>query len=273
MIEVAAATAAAGAGRELTETLARLPSIGLGDVLALADLQVRQDRKYLVPTATVNLMLADLGASLAALEIAGRREFGYESVYFDSPDLLTYRMHARGRPRRFKVRTRTYVDSGQCMVEVKSEGLRGQTVKARLAHPYVQRHVLTASAREFVRTHVPTVDPDTLAESMLTAYSRRTLVDVAGAHRLTLDTDLAFVAGDRRVVGPEELVLVEIKSAGPPTPADRWLWWHRLRPVSVSKYCLGAALVDPTLPASRWSRVLRTHFDWEPTRQALGLAG
>jgi hypothetical protein len=45
------------------------------------------------------------------LEIDGARSFAYDSTYFDTPDLDAYLLAATRRRRRFKVRTRTYVDS------------------------------------------------------------------------------------------------------------------------------------------------------------------
>ena len=66
------------------------------------------------------------------LDIDGRRVFGYESTYFDTPDCEQYRAHRQGRRRRYKVRSRSYVDTGLSMFEVKTKGLRGATVKHRM---------------------------------------------------------------------------------------------------------------------------------------------
>ena len=77
------------------------------------------------------------------LEIDGRRSFGYESVYFDTPQLSTYRAHLQRRRQRFKARTRTYTDSGLCMFEVKLTGARGETVKQRVPYPTEHRAELT----------------------------------------------------------------------------------------------------------------------------------
>src|SRR5207244_5693047 len=90
--------------------------ISLDDLVESADLQVRMDRKYFVPAATFRLLIGELGPEFKVLEIDGQRTFDYESVYFDTPELLTYRAHLKGRRRRFKVRTRTYLNSGLCML-------------------------------------------------------------------------------------------------------------------------------------------------------------
>ena len=109
--------------------------IGLDELNALAELQTRVDRKYFVPADVFRRMIAELAGELRVLDIDGQRTFGYESVYFDTPDLSTYRAHVQRRRLRFKARTRTYTDSGLCMFEVKLTGARGETVKERVPHP------------------------------------------------------------------------------------------------------------------------------------------
>ena len=74
------------------------------------------------------------------LEIAGRRAFAYDTVYFDTGDLLTARAHVQRRRRRFKCRSRLYVDTEACAFELKTKGARGGTVKHRIAY----RHPVTS---------------------------------------------------------------------------------------------------------------------------------
>ncbi len=84
---------------------------------------------------------------------------------------------------------------------------------------------------------------------------------------MTCDVNLVFenAAGARN--GPlEGVVVLESKTVGSESPIDHAL--HRLgsRPVSLSKYCVGMAVLDPGLPANRWNRELRAYFDWSPSR-------
>ncbi|NNF88923.1 MAG: molecular chaperone, partial [Acidimicrobiia bacterium] len=65
-----------------------LPSVGLADLNNEAALLTRKDRKYLVPLEVARVLLAQDG--LLVLEIDGRRSFRYESVYFDTPDRVSY---------------------------------------------------------------------------------------------------------------------------------------------------------------------------------------
>jgi hypothetical protein len=132
-------TAGSRASAVVADAVAALPAASLAEVLERSALQARIDRKYLVPIERLAELAARLPATWAVLEIDGLRGFAYESVYFDTPDLLTYRQHLQGRRRRYKVRTRTYLDSGDCMFEVKLKGRRDETVKARLPYPVADR--------------------------------------------------------------------------------------------------------------------------------------
>ena len=81
------------------------------------------DRKYFVPADVFGRMIAELAGELRVLDIEGKRTFGYESVYFDTPDLSTYRAHVQRRRLRFKARTRTY--TRQRAVHVRGQAHRG----------------------------------------------------------------------------------------------------------------------------------------------------
>ena len=119
---------------EINETLGSLDPIGLDELLERAALQQRIDRKYLLPSAELDPLLQKLAPEARILQIDDRRAFDYESVYFDTPEFTSYHLAARRRSRRFKIRTRTYVDSAECWLEVKTRDQRGNTVKYRREH-------------------------------------------------------------------------------------------------------------------------------------------
>ena len=52
-------------------------------------------------------------------------------------------------------------------------------------------------------------------------------------------------------------MIVETKSGSRPSRVDRLLWRHGHRPTRVSKFATGMAVLDPRLPANRWSAALR----------------
>ncbi len=80
----------------------------------------------------------------------GSRCFAYDSVYFDTAQLDSYLLAAHGRRRRYKIRTRTYVDSAISFLEVKTEGAREATVKERIPYDLSDRARLTAEGLDYV---------------------------------------------------------------------------------------------------------------------------
>ena len=264
----------------------RLAPTGLAELNAAAGLLVRVDRKYLVPLAAAQGLVDALAGAARVLQIEGRRGFSYASTYFDTPDLDSYLLAAHKHRRRFKIRTRSYLDSGSCFLEVKTRGPRGATVKRRVQCPPLDAGRLTASGRDFIASRLaddvaPPERARRLAQALepvlITRYERTTLHLPEESARLTLDTRLAWIglpprgapaagrtgsagAGCRHVPvrAAGALAIVETKTPAAPSAADRWLWAAGHRPAVISKYATGMALLHPELPANKWHHIL-TH--------------
>jgi len=260
-------TAGRGVGA-LRAAAATLPSVSLEEVVGAADLQTRVDRKYLLTPGLFADFVAAVRSDLRVLEVDGVREFRYSSVYFDTPDLALYHAHRQGRRRRFKVRTRNYLDSGFATFEVKVKGGRGETVKRRMPYGADELYSLNREARDFLAgvldAQGATPSPE-LRPVLTVDYVRTTLLAAAAGTRLTCDVEMSYVGPNRSASGPD-LVLVETKSAGGRSELDRRLWAMGARPVKMSKYCVGTALVNGDLAANRWNRPLRREFGWRPHR-------
>ena len=98
--------------------LAQLAPVGLDELVERAGLLERIDRKYVIAQAALPSLIAATPAGTRALEIAGRRSHGYRSIYLDTEDLTSYHLAGQRRRRRWKVRGRTYLDSGGSWLEV-----------------------------------------------------------------------------------------------------------------------------------------------------------
>lgn len=260
------------AGSAVDVATRSLAPVSLSRVMRTCDLQDRVDQKYFVPAAIFADWVAALGEEIAALEIAGRRRFRYESTYFDDPGLVTFRDHRQGRRRRYKVRTRTYLDSGECCLEVKLAGNRNRTVKERAPHLAACRNTLSDCGERWVRgvldRHALRA-PGRLEPTLTTSYLRTTLLLERHAVRVTCDTDLECRDRAVRTGDPRTHVIVEVKSLGARNPATAALLALGLRPVRMSKYCVGIALVRPGVRANPWHAVLRRYFGWSSQVRAV----
>lgn len=244
----------------LSETIASLPRIDLDALAASASRMTRHDRKYVVPTAEAIALVESLAPGTRVLEIDHLTDLRYESTYFDTPELRSFHEAAWRRPRRFKVRTRAYIDTGRCTIELKLRDPRGGTTKSRLDHDLDQRRRLDVVAREFVATS-PLVAGDAarLEPVLRTVYRRSTLL-LDGVDRLTLDRDVGAVSDDGRCLSLVGMAVIETKTGGPPSSADRVLWRMGYRPMPLSKYGTSLAVLRPDLPSNRWTRALR--YPW-----------
>jgi VTC domain-containing protein len=136
---------------DLTGRLAALTPVTLTDLDRRAALGERLERKYALNPTTLSGAMAAWAAEFDVLEIGGRRSFEYRSVYFDDRGHIAFHDHRRQKRQRFKVRTRHYVDSGLCFLEVKLKGGRGATIKRRFPHPLHAAGVLDEPALTEVR--------------------------------------------------------------------------------------------------------------------------
>jgi hypothetical protein len=238
----------------------QLEPIGLDELISTADLQTRHDRKYLVPEARLNDVLDDVCAA-RVLTIDGKQSFAYESVYFDTAERISYLGTARRRPRRFKVRTRSYLDTELCVLEVKTRDARQRTVKHRQPYDFDDRYHLSVGGRAFVtKIEQAAAVVDELNPALITTYHRTTLAMTADGSRVTIDADVTWADVDGKQARLAGWVLVETKTTGAPCVFDRALWRHRQRPAVISKYGTGLAALSGGLPANKWTRVLRQHF-------------
>lgn len=275
MSALAPSAAAVPAGVVLDVPLAGLDTIDLAELTDRASLLTRIDRKYVLPRSALDAVLADLDPGVRVLDINGVRSSAYESVYFDTPELTSFLMAAHPRRRRFKIRTRTYVDSAQSYLEVKTRGGRGLTVKDRLPYALDDRATLTAEGRRYTDTVLDEADitgaeGQDLVPTLTTRYLRTTLFIPESSSRATIDTGLSWATvPDRPAVRADalplrldrpQLAIVETKSGSRASAVDRILWAHGHRPATMSKYGTGMAALRRDLPANKWAPVLRRYF-------------
>ena len=179
-----------------------LTTTTLAELNSAAGLLTRVDRKYLVPLTCAQNLVDGLAPHARVLAIDERRRFSYTSTYFDTPGLEAFMFAARKRRRRFKVRTRTYLDSGLCFLEVKTCGARGSTVKRRMGYHADDASRLTGPGRAFVAACLAGTGVTGSAAArevaaalrpvLTTTYERTTLHLPRAEARATIDTALTW---------------------------------------------------------------------------------
>src|SRR4051794_3963801 len=200
--------------------------ISLGEVILEVPQMVRVDRKYLVPVRTAQTLVDLLPTTFRVLTIDGRTSTRYRSTYFDTEDLTSARAHLQQRRRRWKARSRLYVEDDLCRLEVKARDGRGVTAKT-VAH--ADRYgILDDVGIEFITSALGvqglTADVLLLRPTMEVAYRRTTLADTGeDPARLTLDWRVLCTLGDERVWLDRGYVVIETKGGLRPGTGDRML--------------------------------------------------
>lgn len=246
--------------------LSRMDPVSLDELDAKAALRARLDNKYLVPEPVLWALLDELEATHQVLDVDGRRQFAYDSAYFDSPDLDLHQAHVQGKRLRFKVRTRTYGDGRSCFAEVKLKGLRGATVKRRQPLPPEEHGHAGSRLHQFVDRclieHYGTGLNHFLIPAVNVAYDRLTVVHRDGVERVTVDMDLVTSSpqGDPSGRLRRGVALVEVKSTDGRGTTDVAMRQRWRRPVSLSKYGAAVALTYPDQPHAELRHLLSTTF-------------
>lgn len=241
-------------------------AISLEELERRASLRTRVDTKYIVSYETLAKLFEELRNSHRVLEIEGRRVFSYETTYFDSASLSSYRAHVQRRRRRFKCRSRRYPSDGRAFFEVKLKGRRGETLKRRIPYSNEEHGRMTDTARDFLRDTIAeiygTPSLESLEPVLSSKYDRVTLVAPHLGQRLTCDFGLTFTdAASGRAGIREHAVIVESKSNHGNDAVDRMLRGLGARPLSgCSKYCLGVSLLRESVRSNDFRRLRSRHF-------------
>lgn len=214
----------------------------------------RTDTKFMIGVEQLEYLLKNLGANYRVLEVEGMRINRYKTLYYDTCDFLCYRQHHSGKRNRFKIRKREYVESRVSFLEYKEKTNKGRTIKSRIKLGEVLDS-LNERENTFIdeRTHRH-LDYE---PKLWNSFGRITLVDTTAGERLTIDTDIAFEMGNRKA-GVNELVIIEVKRDENSGVSEvlRQLKHQLVRPESMSKYCLGVALLYPEMKSNNFKQKL-----------------
>lgn len=258
------------AAQALTRLASETQAVDLDTVNRRAELLARVDRKYVVSRRQLEQLMDSLSGTVQVLEIQGVRLLRYSSTYFDTLDLATYSAHRQRRRRRYKIRSRSYLDTDAHFVEVKYKGRQQETIKDRL--PQESLHGLSAEGLAFAADVIGRAYrvglPGPLVASVTTRNARTTFLSTMDDSRMTVDVDVNFDDGLCAGGLHERFAILETKSAGRATHADQVLRGMNVRPAQLSKYCTAVGLLRPDVPSNRWHRLTRTYFEARPAPTA-----
>jgi hypothetical protein len=225
---------------EINEILSRFRPISL-DEMDSVKLMDRVDTKFMLSSRGFGVLLNELRKSYKCLEVEGFRASRYETVYLDTEKLDFYIKHHNGKRNRYKIRYRKYVESDLTFLEIKFKNNKKRTVKNRMIVPGIESSLSEDSAH-FIN-EISGIDYEVL-NVLRNDFSRITLVNEELQERLTLDMSLKFSAfGGVAEMG--DVIICELKQekAKRNSPFLSAVKNHVHRPMRISKYCMGIAML------------------------------
>lgn len=217
----------------------------------------RQDKKYWFHTSEIEKVLKYVSDHYFILSINDTEILPYATTYFDTPKNEMYLNHHNGKLNRYKVRKRTYVNSNISFLEIKFKSNKGRTIKKRIP---IESHNNDFSIHEgkFLNEILPYSTSD-LKPSLQNSFDRITLVNKNMKERCTIDLNLHFKFGDRKIY-LDDMVIVEIKTEGKAnsSPLSMALRDKRIKPSGFSKYCVGRSYTDLNIKSNSFKAKLRS---------------
>ncbi len=224
----------------IQQILQTYQSISLKEMDGVA-LMNRTDTKYIISKEELLDVLKEVSGHYRILDINGVRNNHYRSQYYDTPDFYFYKRHHSGKKNRLKIRKRLYVESNLTFLEVKFKSNKGRTEKDRMKLGELNADLTEDNLHYISETsHFE----ELIEPKLLNSFERITLVDQSLPERITIDLDLGFEM-DGRVLNIPDLVIIEAKQERQNRHSVflSALKKRLIRPESISKYCLGVALM------------------------------
>lgn len=194
------------------------------------------------------------------VEIDGERMLSYSSIYFDTEQKDMYTMHHNGKLNRYKIRMRSYLNSGISFLEIKKKNNKGRTSKKRISilKERFDLGEMQTIEQNFVMEKSP-YKSDSIVPQLQNFFERITLVDNNLTERVTIDIGLVFRdLATETVKSVNNLVIIEMKQDGAVKSEFRnYLNELSILPGSMSKYCLGMVLVQPGLKSNGFRKKIR----------------
>lgn len=240
----------------IEEKLMNMDSITLEEMSGVK-LMNRIDTKFLTTLSSLEKLISMAADDFLVQDSNSQRNSPYYTCYFDTPDARMYYDHQRGKKSRRKIRIREYVDSGVLpFLEIKDKNNKGRTKKKRLS---METGTTLLDYDNFISNHSE-FSASLLLPKIENRFNRITLVNKEKSERITIDTSLEFhnFVSKENIQLPN-LVIIEWKRDGLSSKSRLKPLLRELRiPESgFSKYIMGMAMTDRTLPYNKIKKRLR----------------
>ncbi|WP_395053787.1 polyphosphate polymerase domain-containing protein [Flavobacterium sp.] len=237
------------------QSIKPLKSISLQELDSVS-LQDRIDKKFVLSSEQLRLILPCLKENYSVLDIDGNRVFSYENNYFDTKDFQFYKDHHNSYLHRIKVRSRKYVESDLSFFEIKKKEKVDRTNKFREKVTHLMSEIDNAQ-KEVIQSYTrKNIDGITLI--LKNNFKRITLVNHQHTERVTIDLELQFIQ-DNKTIPLEKVVIIEIKQSKmtQTSPLANFFKSNNIRKNSFSKYIYGVLIFNTEIKNNNFLSLIK----------------
>ena len=214
----------------------------------------RTDIKYIFSVSRLPTILGRAVKNYRILEIKNERVHVYNNQYFDTYDYQMYSKHHSGKLNRYKIRYRNYEVSNVTFLEIKLRTNKRRTIKKRIRNNFTS--VINKESSSFIERNSP-YKSNELKPVLINDFQRITLIHKSDKERITVDFNISYTCNSsdtKRTHDLPNLAICEIKRKGFSNSSDfiAILKSEGIRQSSISKYCIGAALLNDNLKHNRF---------------------
>lgn len=218
------------------------------------ELMDRTDIKYVFSIDKLPEILSHALDNYYILAVNKKRVHIYNNQYFDTDDFQMYSKHHSGQLNRYKIRYRKYQVSNIAFLEIKFKTNKKRTIKKRIRNEF--SNDINGDSTSFIEQNSPYKTGD-LTPVLTNDFQRITLVHKTDKERITLDFNMSYTcntAGINKSHKLPKLAIAEVKRKGYSNSSDfiTILKNAGVRQSSMSKYCIGAALLNNDLKHNRF---------------------
>lgn len=194
----------------------------------------RKDKKYILHKDLLPKVIDNIDSTYRLVSVQDEYIQNYKTDYYDTSDFQMYLMHHNGIRNRYKIRKRMYELTQAVFLEFKKKDNKSVTTKTRVVTFMNQEW----NEDQFNQLGQDFISFDKLEQKLQTSYKRITLT--SEHNRITIDTDLSFSGNDSSKT-LDNLVIIEFKYLKNQAyrKFSRLMLNLGLRPIRISKYCLG----------------------------------
>jgi hypothetical protein len=216
----------------------------------------RFDFKFILTSEEASYLLNNLCNEYDVISNNEQLVRGYETRYFDTKQRDSFYLHHKGKLPRYKIRTRTYLDTNDQFVELKYKNNKDKTEKFRINVTNSNDLLIQSNVVTFLNEHNIN-HLDILEEALLVSYNRISLIHKNINERVTFDFGITFANVKKKTLS-NDMVIVEVKQETKfKSPVILLLKSMNKRSVSISKYCYGLLSIDSSIKHNNFNLLLK----------------